>query len=163
MNDISEITILEAGEIKITNLRAVVGTETYAISNIFSVRMTKEGSMFGCLVAALISIGVLLGLFAIVSDTISETDSSRYFLTFAFICLSSALVVALTARPNYIIQVSGPSGNFDILQSNNKDYLTNIVEAINDAILYEVTDDEAKWQKERHKEPQQWPGNTQSP
>ena len=155
MSENGEITILETGNIKITNLRAVVGPHSYPISNIMTVRITKEGSAFGCLVVSLISIGLLVGLFAIVSDTISETDYSQYLLMAAFICVSSALVVALTAQPNYTIQIRGPFGDLEVLQSNDKNYLEIIVDAINDAILYEANG--------RREELQQLSGNTQSP
>lgn len=155
MSEIGEITILESGNIKITNRRAVLGTDSYAISNIIVARVTKEGSMVGCLVVSLISIGLLVGLFAIVSDTISETDYSRYLLTAAFICVSSALVVAVTAQPNYTIQISGPFGSLEVLQSGDKNYLESIVDAIQDAISYETNG--------RREELQKLSGNTQSP
>lgn len=136
MSKTGEMTILETGNITITNRRAMVGTDSFELSSIIAVRVTKEGSMFGCLVVSLISIGLLVGLFAIVSDTISETDYSRYLLTAAFICISSALVVALTAQPNYTLQISGPFGNLDILQSNDKAHLERIAQVLNNAILY---------------------------
>jgi len=139
MNDVGEITILEEADVRITNLRAVIGTKTYALSDVISVRMTKEGSIVGCLIAALISGALLLGLFSLVS----ATYNSGYCFT-AFIFLGAAIVVALLAQPTYNIQIRSLSGNEDILQSMDGDYLKRIVDAINDAIVYELTDDEAE-------------------
>lgn len=133
MNDAGETTILEEGDVIITNRRAVIGPKTYAMSDVTSVGMTKAGSAAGCVIAALMSGGLLLGLFSFVSDIYN----SQYCLT-GFICLGSAMVVAFNTPPNYIIQISSMSGRADILQSMDKDYLERIIDAINDAIVARV-------------------------
>src|SRR5436190_16751771 len=57
MNDMSETTILEEGKVKITNLRAIIGTKTYPISNITSVNLITKPLSFGP--GCLIGYGVL--------------------------------------------------------------------------------------------------------
>jgi hypothetical protein len=133
MNDVGEITILEEADVKITNLRAAIGTKTYVLSDLISVRMTKESSMVGCLTVALFSGGLLLGLFSFVS----ATYNLEYCLA-AFIILAAALVVALLAQPNYILQIRNASGKSDILQSMDEDYLRRIVDAIDEAMVVRV-------------------------
>ena len=39
MNDVSEITILNDGNVRITSLRAIIGLQTYAMPKITSVNM----------------------------------------------------------------------------------------------------------------------------
>ncbi len=133
MNDVGEITILEEADVKITTLRAVIGIKTYVLSDLISVRMTKESSMVGCLIAALFSGGLLLGLFSFVSATYNLEYCSA-----AFIILAAALVVALLAQPNYILQIRSVSGKSDILQSMDEDYLRRIVDAIDEAMVVRV-------------------------
>lgn len=135
MKEVGEIIILEEADVKITTLRAVIGAKTYVLSDLISVRMSKERSMVGCLVAALLSGGLLLGLFSFVS--------ARYNLEYclaAFIILAAALVVALLAQPNYILQIRSTSGKTDLLQSMDEEYFRRIVDAIEEAMGVRVTD-----------------------
>ena len=52
--------------------------------------------------------------------------------------LSAAVVVALLAPPTYILEISSMSGQAEILQSMDGDYLRKIVDAISDAIVVRV-------------------------
>src|SRR5688572_3650628 len=126
MNDVGEIIILEEGNVKITNRKAMVGTKSYPISDIVSVGITRDATMVGCLIVALIVGGLLLILFS--------------YRAAAFIFLGAAAVVALLAQPNYIVRIRSMTGNADILHSIDRDYLTRIVDAINHALAYESKD-----------------------
>ena len=42
MEDLRETIILKVNDIKITNLRAVIGAKTYAVSNITSVSLAEK-------------------------------------------------------------------------------------------------------------------------
>ena len=130
MNDLRERIILEEGEIKITDRRVVIGTNTYALSDVISVRLTKDRSGIGCAIAALIGVGILLGLFSLASTIYN----SELCLT-GIISLGAAVVVALLAPPNYTLQLRSMSGKADILRSMDEDYLKRIVDAINNAII----------------------------
>lgn len=130
MNNVRERTILEEGDVKITNLRAVIGSNTYAMTDLISVRMTKDRTAIGCAIAAFVGVGILLGLFSLVS----ELYNSEYCLA-GIISLGAAVVVALLAPPNYILQIKSMSGEAEILRSMDEDYLRRIVDAINNAML----------------------------
>jgi hypothetical protein len=125
MNDVGEITILDEGEVRITNRKAIIGTRTYAISDIISVRIKRDASLLGCLIVGLIGGGLLLGLFS--------------YQALAFIFFGAALVVALLAQPSYILQVRSVAGSADILHSIDQDYLKRVGEAIDEAMAYEST------------------------
>jgi hypothetical protein len=126
MNDVGEIIILEEGDVKITHRKAIIGAKTYAISDIVSVGIKRDASMVGCVIIALISVGLLLGLFS--------------YQVAALIFLGAAAVVALLAQPSYIVQIRSISGSADILHSIDQEYLKRVVDAINDALAYESTD-----------------------
>lgn len=125
MNDVGEITILEEGDVRITNRRAVLGTKTYAIADIIAVGIKRDTSLLGCLIIGLIGVGLLLGLFS--------------YTALAFIFFGSAVVVVLLAQPNYIMQIRSMSGNADILHSIDQDFLRRVVDAINEAKAHEST------------------------
>src|SRR5258705_14011881 len=130
MNNVRERTILEEGDIKITNLRAVIGTNTYLLTDVISVGMTKDRTGIGCAIAAFVGVGILLGLFSLVS----EVYNSEICLT-GIISLGAAVVVALLAPPDYILQIRSMSGKAEILRSMDEDYLRRIVDAINNALV----------------------------
>jgi hypothetical protein len=139
MNDVGEITILEEVDVKITTQRAVIGAKTYPLSDLISVRITREGSMVGCLLAALLSSGLLLGLYSLVSAAYN-----LQICLAAFIILGAALVVALLAQPNYILEIRRVSGKTDLLQSMDAEYFRRIVDAIEEAMSVRVTEDQVK-------------------
>jgi hypothetical protein len=139
MNDVGEITILEEVDVKITTQRAVIGAKTYTLSDLISVRITREGSMVGCLLAALLSSGLLLGLYSLVSAAYN-----LQICLAAFIILGAALVVALLAQPNYILEIRRVSGKTDLLQSMDAEYFRRIVDAIEEAMSVRVTEDQVK-------------------
>jgi len=130
MNDVRERIILEEGEIKITNRRVVIGANTYALSDVISVRLTKDRSGIGCAIAGFIGVGLLLGL----ASLVSTIYNSEICLT-GIISLGAAVVVALLAPPNYVLQIRSMSGKADILRSMDEDYLKRIVDAMNNAII----------------------------
>lgn len=66
MNDISETTVLEERNVKITNLRAIIGTKTYPMSNITSVNLSTKSPSWGprCLIAY----GVIFIFSSVIND-----------------------------------------------------------------------------------------------
>jgi hypothetical protein len=124
MNDAGEITLLEEGNVKITNRKAIVGMKSYPISDIVSAGIKRDATMVGCLIVALISGGLLLVLFS--------------YQTIAFLLFGAAVVVALLGQPNYIVRIRSMTGTADILHSIDQDYLNRIVDAINRAVAYEA-------------------------
>ena len=92
--------------------------------------MTKDRTAIGCAIAAFVGVGILLGLLSLVS----EVYNSEYCLA-GIISLGAAVVVALLAPPNYILQIRSMSGKAEILRSMDEDYLRRIVDAINNALV----------------------------
>ena len=130
MNDVRERTILEEGDVKITNRTVVIGPSTYALSDVISVRLTQDRSGIGCAIAAFAGVGLSLGL----ASLVSTIYNSEICLT-GIISLGAAVVVALPAPPNYVLQLRSMSGKADILRSMDEDYLKRIVDAINNTII----------------------------
>jgi len=130
MNYVSETTILEDDDVIITDRRVVIGTETYALSDLISARLTKDSSTVGCLIAGLMSGGFLLALISFVS-----TAYNWEIRIGAFIFFGAALIVALLVSPHYIVQIRSVSGKANVLRSMDEDYLRKIVDAINGALV----------------------------
>lgn len=125
MNDVSETILLEEGEVIITNRRAVIGSASHPLSDIISVRMTKDSSTIGCFSAALLGGAVLIGLFSFIS-----TQYSREILLGAFLIAGAAIIISLLVPPNYILQIRSKTGRVYTVKSTDVDYLRRIVDAM---------------------------------
>jgi len=128
MTDVKEVTVFEEGSVKITNLRAIFGTKTYAISNITSVNRRKRppsnASIWWIIVGVLLS---LIGLFSL-----------REF--WGSLVLGLAIIVAgaysfYNSKTVYIVKIGSASGESNVLESHDQIYIKRIVEAMNEAIV----------------------------
>ena len=127
MNEPRETTILQEGLVKVTNLRTLIGTQTYSISEIKSVRVTKQARSYQPL--WLVILGILLILWA-------YFDATRGFV--AFFAIGILLIVAamaiFLAKPSYAVQIGISIGQLNILRSSNLSFIQKIATAINNAI-----------------------------
>jgi hypothetical protein len=127
MNEVKERTILQEGLVKVTNLRTLIGTQTYSISQIQSVRVTKQARSYRPLWLAIL--GILLILWA-------YFDETGGFI--AFFGIGTLLIVAVLAtflaKPSYAVQIGTPAGELSVLSSRNIGFIQKIVKAINNAI-----------------------------
>lgn len=124
-----EIVIHEDAEVKITNLRAVLGGKTYSIANITSVG-AKEESPSGCVPAGLIIFGLFL-LFIGMSDLRSNLG---YLIT-GVVLSGLGFLAARSAKPDFILQIATAAGEVKALSSKDKAYIQKITDALNDAII----------------------------
>ena len=127
MNESRETTILQEGLVKVTNLRTLIGTQTYSNSDIKSVRVTKQARSYRPL--WLVILGILLILWA-------YFDETRGFV--AFFAIGILLIVAtmaiFLAKPSYAVQIGISIGQLNILRSSNLSFIQKIATAINNAI-----------------------------
>jgi uncharacterized protein DUF6232 len=127
MNEPRETTILQEGLVKVTNLRTLIGTQTYSISAITSVKLTKQAKSYRPF--WLIIVGLLLILWA-------NIDETRQFVEFfgIGILLVAAGIALFMAKPSYAVQIGSSTGELNILSSSDLSFLQKIVTAINSAI-----------------------------
>lgn len=131
MNDASEITILKEGSVKITNLRAIIGMKTYAISNITSVNMrVSEPKMF-IPVFFTVNMGICSVLIAI-----SNMEAYAQCLqTGLYAGITGILLFLISRKTKYSAHIKSPAGELRILEASDRDYVERIVKAIHQAIL----------------------------
>jgi len=124
-----EKVIYEQGNIKITNLRAVFGEKTYAMSNITSVEQgTKQPS--GCFSFSFLIGGVFLIIFAFRS-----IEENWGMLALGIIVGIVGIVTLRYQKPEYVVQFGSASGEIKAYTSLNQDEIKQIVQAINEAII----------------------------
>lgn len=123
-----EVVIYEKEGIKITNLRAVFGNKTYAMSNITSVTKGRQDAS-GCLPGGLAILGLLL--------VVTGFSSKDNFLLVIVGLIIAGLGIAtfLSRKPQHIVQIGSASGEINALTSRDEKHIVEIVKAINDAII----------------------------
>lgn len=130
MNQISEATIYEKNDIKITSLRAVFGAKTYAISNITSVESKRiDGN--GCLPAGLMILGVLLFIYGIPR----LLDGDFTWAIYGLIAFGLGFLIHRNNRPSFVVSLATASGEIKAYTSDSQETITEIVKALNDAII----------------------------
>jgi hypothetical protein len=131
MNDAGEITILKEGNVKITNLKTIIGMKTYATSNIISVNMhVNEPKMF-LPVFFTVNMGICSILIAI-----SNMEAYAQCLQTGLYTGSAGLLLFLISRKTkYSVHITSSGGELRILEASDKDYVQRIVKAIHKAIV----------------------------
>ena len=128
MNEMHETTILQEGLVRITNRRTLIGTQTYPMSEVKSVTVTRRGKNLRPI--WLVLVGSLLLLWSI----IDETGYYREFFNWGIVLNVLGLVLLAIAKPSYVIQVRSATGVSNILGSTDPRFIQRIVEAMNKAI-----------------------------
>ena len=128
MTEVSETTILQDGVVKITNLRTLIGTTTYAMSDIKAVNLTKQAKThrpFWLVIG-----GILLIAWAV----IDETTQFREFFNIGILLVIIGITLFVIAKPSYAVQIGSTSGETSILRSTDINFIQKIVNAMNSAL-----------------------------
>ncbi len=134
MSGTEEITIFEQGNIRVTNLRVIIGAKTYALSNITSVEMgQKKTFSYGTIILVCVGLGLLL--YAVVSLTDGDWQGGVCGVLLGALCAWAGFTSARSAKLIYTVRVGSASGESNILESREIGGLQPIVNAINEAIV----------------------------
>jgi hypothetical protein len=127
VTDIKETTIFEEGGVKITNLRAVIVTNTYPISKITFVSRQKREPGSAPYWWSLLGMLLLL---------IGFLDMDRFWgiLIAGLIIFFAGTYTIRRARTSYVVRIGSAGVEIDIFASQDQEYIKRIVEAMNTAL-----------------------------
>lgn len=125
-----EKVIYEQGDIKITNLRAIFGDKTYAISNITSVTKKEKTNLSAFLPVAIIVVGIAFISFAFFDEVINWIA-----IGFGVLMVVGGYFVAMLLKTEYFVQIASAVGEEEACKSKSIVKVTDIVRAINQAII----------------------------
>lgn len=129
-----EATIFRDIGIKITNLRAVFGSQTYAVSDIAAVE-TKSISASGCVPAGLVLFGLFLIVGGAVGDSADDIQVKAVIMTLGMLLLFGGILMAFIPESSYAVQISTTSGEIKAFTAFDTSYVDQIVSALNSAII----------------------------
>jgi len=119
--------------VRVTNARAILDNKTYAMANITSVSLTSEEPnrlWSGCLVLAGI-VFLIVGFILLIS-----TDETGWAsLVFGAFVGGLGILWWREMKPKYRVTLGSASGENHALASTNREYVEQIVNAMNEAII----------------------------
>ena len=119
MSEAQEKTFFEYGEVKVTNARFIVPSQTYAMSGITSVKFfTEKPSLLWPIVAFLIAILIGVG------------DGNIWSVGIPVIIG----VVLLLRKATHHVVLSSASGETRALNSENKEFIANVIRPLHQSI-----------------------------
>ena len=128
--DSDEIVILKEGNVKITNLRARIGSKTYSMSNIDEVRVHEREPKLFVPVFFMLIVAVCLALVAL-----TNLDDLSHILEIGlFIGGGGFIFFLLSTKTKYNVRVRSSIRELNILEANDRDSVERIVTAMNEAI-----------------------------
>jgi len=134
-----EHVILEERDVRITNLRAILGNKTYAMSNITSVSLNKRTPSRLPVTFLLMGAGLLaLFLFSFIQLLGGEDTNAipvLVLLLFGGGFLALGILMRWAIKPTYVVRIGSASGESDVLTSTDRDLTERIIGAMNQAIV----------------------------
>ena len=125
----SEELLHQAGEVQVTTSRFIVGSATYAIANLSSVRThRKDPSMVGPGCVGLMGAFLMLGALAARGGEVAA------LLVSGAVVVGLAVLIAKSLKPTFSVVLVTTGGEVQALSSRDWPYIYAIVEAINSAI-----------------------------
>jgi len=118
---VEEKTFFENGDVKVTNARFITGEQTYAMSNVTSVKTRTE--------PASRVVGYLFVLIGIVCFIATNWIAG-------LICIAIGAAIIMTAQATYHVMLSTAGGETSALKTKQIDYINKVVTALNDAIVH---------------------------
>lgn len=121
----AEIEFYKNGNVSITNARFMVNTTTYAMNGVTSVKRKQiEPSQQGPIIVGIV------GLIMIFTSSIMATQLFGIFL------IIIAVIWFRSKKTTYIVLLNSSSGETQALSSTNKNYIDEVINALNQAIIY---------------------------
>jgi hypothetical protein len=130
----AEQTIYRDHAVAVTTARVIIGSATYPLRNITSVKLTfTSPNVFGPML-------VLLGGIFILFLTIMPLIQHNYFDAIPGIAMGASAILAsvvwmLSLKTRYHVDLSTSSGEIHLLTSKDRTYIEKVAASINEALV----------------------------
>lgn len=117
---VEEKTFFEYDDVKVTNARFITGGQTFAMNNVTSVKTrTKKPSRWGGIFI------LLIGLSMMAANAL-----------FGLAIVAAAAYYLYKQKTIYDVMLTTSGGETSALKTNQLEYITKVVNALNDAIVH---------------------------
>lgn len=120
-----ETEFYKNGNVSITNARFIVGSTTYAMNGVTSVKRGQtDPSKVGPVIMAIIGVISVFAATGLMSKAIGVV----------VVLLAIAWFKAI--KPEYIVSLNSSSGESQALSSKDKQYIDDVINSLNNAIIH---------------------------
>lgn len=131
MHDVTEITLLKEGNIRVTNLRIVIGAKSYELSNITAVRVHENEPTLFIPIFLLLLVAPCLSLIAL-----TDLDDLSHYLTMGFyLIITTFLLFLFSRKTKYSVRIRSSVGEMTIWEANDRERAERIVGAMRQALV----------------------------
>ena len=131
MHDVTEITLLKEGNVRVTNLRVVIGAKSYELSNIAAVRVHENEPTLFIPIFLLLVAAPCLSLIALTD----LDDLSHYLTTGFYIIITTFLLFLFSRKTKYSVRIRSSVGEIKIWEANDRERAERIVSAMRQALV----------------------------
>lgn len=130
----NEIKFLDENNVSVSNSRFIVNGQTYAISNVTSVKLVTNKNLSN-------EGAVTTGFWLLIIGVSFLLPSFVYDSTFMILCGFAMIGIGILLFSNkeftysYSLVLSTSAGEIQVLENTNKSYIENIVSALNQSIV----------------------------
>jgi len=128
-----EKTFYESDNIKVTNVRFIVNSQTYALSSVNSVGVSEVDTTSSCTAPALIAAGGIIWMLFLIAF---KGRPIYYLQPIALMVAGIYLLTRIKKNSEYRVVLTISSGENAVLSSNEKQEIILVEKALNDAIVY---------------------------
>lgn len=120
-----EVEFFNDGKVSVSSARFRVGTNTYAMQGVTSVKRGQKDP--NKLPAVLL---VIVGIFMLISADPVSTKA------FGVIMIMLGFVIFKLLKPEFSVYLNSSSGESQALQSKDRNYIDQVIEALNQSIVH---------------------------
>jgi hypothetical protein len=122
----TETTFFQSGDITVTNARFVVGAQTFAMRGITSVQGVETPANYNGAIA-LILVGAVIA--------VSGFAFSIELAVFGVLLIAGGIWLCFRQKQTYAVVLRTAGGEVTAYQSQNRDHISEIIQALNDSII----------------------------
>lgn len=119
-----EKTFFESGNVKVTNARFIVGSRTYAMSGVTSVKSHVEEPKRGG--------PIIVGLLGLIITLIGTVTA----IVIGLVLIAAAVMMLIGQKPEYSVILSSSSGEVQALSSEDEAHISGVINSLNDVLIH---------------------------
>ena len=130
MNIVTEVTLLKEGNVRVTNLRVVIGAKSYELSKIAAARVHENEPGLFLPIFLMLVVAPCLSFIAL-----TDLDDLSHYLTIGFYLIITAFLFFLFSRKTkYSVRIRTSFGELTVWEDNDRERAERIVGAMRQAI-----------------------------
>ena len=123
----NESVFFQSGDITVTNARFIVGAQTFAMRGITSVQGVETSASY--------TSTVIVALLGVIIAFVGFGNSTIGLGILGILLIAAGIWLGIRQRPTFAVVLRTAGGEVTAYQSKNRDHISQIIQALNNAII----------------------------